>query len=326
MTARMTIPLCSSRPGGERLRLRADGARSAAAGPAPSRRLHGRAHVAGPTRARPRDARRSARHSTRGLAHAGRGPLVRRALRRLQHVARAPRGRPRALLGRPGHLGRRPARPALDPPARPQTGTDSAYVVGAFSLAWRGDGAIAYFKGAEPRLPRRRPVRGRRLRARLRRRARDRRWTEKTDRYVVAGWAGRTLLVYRVGRASRSTCSPSTGPGSGACSRPTQASSPSARTARARSSSTGRSQARRGCDLHRRLERREARLARPEHGRPRGRRRRLRGRLAGRPRRRAVRLRPRRLPHRRRPHRARPNDARAAGRASPSPASSDRAA
>ena len=42
-----------------------------------------------------------------------------------------------------------------DPLARPsirlhdlRTGKDSAYVVGAFSLAWRGDGAIAYFKGA----------------------------------------------------------------------------------------------------------------------------------------------------------------------------------
>jgi len=64
---------------------------------------------------------------------------------------------------------------AGDPLARPsirlhdlQTGTDSAYVVGAFSLAWRGDGAIAYFKGA------------------------------KTDRYVIAGWAGLSLIVYRV--------------------------------------------------------------------------------------------------------------------------------
>jgi hypothetical protein len=93
---------------------------------------------------------------------------------------------------------------AGDPLARPsirvhdlQTGTDSAYVVGAFSLAWRGDGAIAYFKGAN-----------RDYRAGVRYVGdvfvRDsvngppRRWTEQTDRYVVAGWAGPSLLVYRV--------------------------------------------------------------------------------------------------------------------------------
>ena len=93
---------------------------------------------------------------------------------------------------------------AGDPLARPsirvhdlQTGTDSAYVVGAFSLAWRGDGAIAYFKGAN-----------RDYRAGVRYvgdvfvrdsvNAPPRRWTEQTDRYVVAGWAGPSLLVYRV--------------------------------------------------------------------------------------------------------------------------------
>lgn len=91
-----------------------------------------------------------------------------------------------------------------DPLARPsirlhdlEAGTDSTYVSGAFSLAWRGDGALAYFKGA-----------GRDYRAGVRYVGdvfvRDsvsgpaRRWTEKTDRYVVAGWAGPTLLVYRV--------------------------------------------------------------------------------------------------------------------------------
>jgi hypothetical protein len=93
---------------------------------------------------------------------------------------------------------------AGDPLARPsirlhdlRTGKDSAYVVGAFSLAWRGDGAIAYFKGA-----------GHDYRAGLRYvgdvfvrdsvNAPPQRWTEKTDRYVVAGWAGSSLIVYRV--------------------------------------------------------------------------------------------------------------------------------
>ena len=92
-----------------------------------------------------------------------------------------------------------------DPLARPsirlhdlETGSDRTYVDGGFSLAWRGDGAIAYFKGA-----------ARAYRAGVRyvgdvfvRDAVDdraRRWTQRTDRYVVAGWAGPTLLVYRVG-------------------------------------------------------------------------------------------------------------------------------
>jgi hypothetical protein len=77
-----------------------------------------------------------------------------------------------------------------------EAGTDAPYVVGGFSVAWRGDGAIAYFKGS-----------GRDYRAGLRYvgnvyvrdsvRALARRWTTKADRYVVVGWAGQSLLVYR---------------------------------------------------------------------------------------------------------------------------------
>ncbi len=94
---------------------------------------------------------------------------------------------------------------AGDPLARPsirlhdlETGSDRTYVEGGFSLAWRSDGAIAYFKGAEPEYRAgvryvgdvfvRDSVDGEALR-----------WTPKTDRYVVAAWAGSTLLVYRVG-------------------------------------------------------------------------------------------------------------------------------
>jgi hypothetical protein len=78
-----------------------------------------------------------------------------------------------------------------------ESGTDRKYVEGGFSIAWRADGAFAYFKGVD-----------RDYRAGVRYAGdvyvRDsagapaRRWTVKTDRYVVAGWAGRTLLVYRV--------------------------------------------------------------------------------------------------------------------------------
>ena len=222
---------------------------------------------------------------------------------------------------------------AGDPLARPsirlrdlQTGTDSAYVVGAFSLAWREDGAIAYFKGADrdyragvryvgdvfvrdsvnapaPALdgedrPLRRRGLGRPLAARLpgARRRGTRRPRARRAREAASARLRRRPRRHQPGRHER------------------------ARRTRAgdRSAAGG---------PHRRLERHEAGLARPEHGRPRSGCRRLRGRLAGRPRRRAVRLRPRRLPHRRRPHRARPNDARRSGpRAWPNHASSDRAA
>ena len=93
---------------------------------------------------------------------------------------------------------------AGDPLARPSirlhdldTGSDSVYASGAFSLAWRRDGAIAYFEGAD-----------REYRAGVRFvgdvfvrdsvQAPPRRWTKKADRYVVAGWAGPILLVYRM--------------------------------------------------------------------------------------------------------------------------------
>lgn len=92
-----------------------------------------------------------------------------------------------------------------EPLARPsirihdlESGNDRKYIDGGFSLALRGDGAVAYFKGAE-----------RDYRAGVRYvgdvfvrdsvQGPSRRWTDETDRYVVAGWAGRTLLAYRVG-------------------------------------------------------------------------------------------------------------------------------
>ena len=91
-----------------------------------------------------------------------------------------------------------------DPLARPsirlhdlETESDSVFAAGAFSLAWRGDGAIAYFKGS-----------GRDYRAGVRFvgdvfvrksvHSPAQRWTRKSDRYVVAGWAGPILLVYRM--------------------------------------------------------------------------------------------------------------------------------
>ena len=75
------------------------------------------------------------------------------------------------------------------------TGTDRVLAPGAFSLAWRADGAIAHFQGAEKS-----------YRAGIAfvgdivvRRALgepDNRWTDNRARYIVLGWAGSTLIAY----------------------------------------------------------------------------------------------------------------------------------
>ena len=77
-----------------------------------------------------------------------------------------------------------------------RTGADEPYVKGGFSLAWRSDGAVAYFKGAERDY--RAGVRyvGRVV-VRDSAEGKERAWTTAVDRYIVAGWAGPTLLVYR---------------------------------------------------------------------------------------------------------------------------------
>jgi hypothetical protein len=108
-----------------------------------------------------------------------------------------------------------------DPLARPsirlhdlESGTDRKFIDGGFSLAWRGDGTIAYFQGAQ-----------REYRAAVRYVGdvfvRDtvqgpaRRWTKRTDRYVVVGWAGSRLLVYRVGAGEALDVLALDGPGEG---------------------------------------------------------------------------------------------------------------
>jgi hypothetical protein len=77
------------------------------------------------------------------------------------------------------------------------TGRETKYVDGGFSLAWREDGAIAFLVGANPNYRAGiRYVGDVFVRASVG--APATRWTATPDRYVVAGWAGRTLLVYRV--------------------------------------------------------------------------------------------------------------------------------
>jgi hypothetical protein len=78
------------------------------------------------------------------------------------------------------------------------SGKDDVLDEGAMSLAWRADGALAYFKALAPdvRTPRR--YRGHVV-VRVRPEAPPVRWTQKPGRYLVAAWARRRLLAYRVG-------------------------------------------------------------------------------------------------------------------------------
>lgn len=86
------------------------------------------------------------------------------------------------------------------PVLRLRDGGDRVLAEGAYSPAWRGDGGLAYFQALRPALPRPEAI----LRYRGHVVVRDRvgaapvRWTEEPGRYVVAAWAGRRLLAYRI--------------------------------------------------------------------------------------------------------------------------------
>jgi hypothetical protein len=81
-----------------------------------------------------------------------------------------------------------------------ESGKDDVLDEGAMSLAWRADGALAYFKALAPDVRDPRRYRGHVVvRARARPDAAPVRWTRTPGRYLVAAWAGRRLLVYRIG-------------------------------------------------------------------------------------------------------------------------------
>ena len=78
------------------------------------------------------------------------------------------------------------------------TRTDAVFEPGAFSLAWRSDGALAYFKGAERDYRAGRPYEGDVVvRASLD--APPEIWSPAKARYVVAAWARQRLVAYREG-------------------------------------------------------------------------------------------------------------------------------
>ena len=84
----------------------------------------------------------------------------------------------------------------------PSTDANGLLEVGAYSVAWRNDGALGYFKGLKPDVaddPRQHAGHV------FVRTALDRtpiRWTATPAPYIVAAWAGRHLLVYRLTRLS----------------------------------------------------------------------------------------------------------------------------
>jgi hypothetical protein len=85
----------------------------------------------------------------------------------------------------------------------PATGRDRILDRGAFSLAWRADGAIAYAKTLRMRLdPRRERPRGHVV-VRADTSAPLVRWTERPGHYVVAAWARDRLLAYRIPTAEQ---------------------------------------------------------------------------------------------------------------------------
>lgn len=80
-------------------------------------------------------------------------------------------------------------------------GRDAVLAEGAYSPAWRHDGAIAYFRALRPELATLESIRRYRGHVVVRERldAAEIRWTRDPARYVVAGWAGERLLAYRIG-------------------------------------------------------------------------------------------------------------------------------
>jgi hypothetical protein len=78
------------------------------------------------------------------------------------------------------------------------TGSDEPLEEGAFSLAWRGDGALAYFKGAEHDYRAGMPYAGDVV-VRASVQAPPEVWSPERGRYVVAAWAGGRLVAYREG-------------------------------------------------------------------------------------------------------------------------------
>lgn len=76
------------------------------------------------------------------------------------------------------------------------TERDDLLEAGAFSIAWRADGAVAYFKGVERDYRAAVPYEGHVV-VRSNLEADPKAWSSKRARYIVVAWAGETLVAYR---------------------------------------------------------------------------------------------------------------------------------
>ena len=91
-------------------------------------------------------------------------------------------------------------------------GRDYLLARGAYSAAWRSDGALAFVRGAEADFRAGRVYRGDVV-VRERVHGPDVVWTSEPARYVVYAWAGRRLLFYRLGPGERLELLIAEGPG-----------------------------------------------------------------------------------------------------------------
>jgi hypothetical protein len=96
----------------------------------------------------------------------------------------------------------------------PSNGQDSVFETGAFSAAWRSDGAIAYFKGVTTDVPGDSSRFVGHLYIRASAGAAPVRWTTDAARYVAVVWAGSNLIAYRQSAGERFDVLALSGPGS----------------------------------------------------------------------------------------------------------------
>jgi hypothetical protein len=92
------------------------------------------------------------------------------------------------------------------------TGKDFLVARGAYSAAWRHDGAIAFVKGSDPDFRAGRSYTGQVV-VRSDIHGRDAAWTSDPAHYVVYAWAGDRLLFYRVGLGEKLELLVADGPG-----------------------------------------------------------------------------------------------------------------
>jgi hypothetical protein len=91
-------------------------------------------------------------------------------------------------------------------------GGDSLLAHGAYSAAWRQDGAIAFVKGADEHFRAGRTYLGQVV-VRPGIHGRDVAWTSEPAHYVVYAWAGDRLLFYRIGLGEKAELLVADGPG-----------------------------------------------------------------------------------------------------------------